>query len=532
MIKVLIVDDEEKICWLIQKLIDWDGLGLELAGTAGSGRDALSLIEQQRPDIVITDIRMPDMDGLAMIQAALDTGVPTTFIVVSGYRQFEYAYSALKYGVEDYLLKPIKRKELNAILKKISSRIRQERAFSQESEQELQRSVYRKNILQQQFLRELKTRSELPETLESLNAALEFGFRPGVFYAVMVKVDIQLNCVEQVKPDFICEHIVEMLQEALPAPYTVSFCTDRAWVPGIVNSPDCAPHEQLCRLLPQLQIYADSFDCCRISMSVSDAVYRVSDLPAAMRQAEALLGNRLFQGSRQLLLPNGRPLVSEENKETLLPSQFRYRLRREIEAGQISAFRDLILERFSWLEQRGCSADTYYRFADLLAEFLFQLVQENAWAEPMVQKERELYALYIENASSRSELAAVLAERLGALLLHCEEQRKCSDSRAIRIAKEYIAANYGGNLTLEDVAEKAGLNAAYFSLRFKRETGNSFSDYLLTVRIKAAKDLLEHTDDTVACIAQTVGYRDVKYFSRLFRRIVGVHPSKYRKLHT
>lgn len=532
MVKVLIVDDEEKICWLIQKLIDWDGLGLELAGTAGSGRAALSLIEQQRPDIVITDIKMPDMDGLAMIQAALDTGVPATFVVVSGYRQFEYAYSALKYGVEDYLLKPIKRKELNAILKKISSRIRQERAFSQESERELQRNVYRKNILQQQFLRELKTRSELPETLESLNAALEFGFRPGVFYAVIAKVDIQLNCVEQVKTDFICEHIVEMLQEALTEPYTVSFCTDAARGLGIVNSPDCPPHERLHKLLPQLQMYADSFECYRVSMSVSDAVSEVSDFPAAMRQAEALLGNRLFQGNRQLLLPNGRPLVSEESKETLLPAQFRYRLRREIEAGQISAFRCLVLEQFEWLERRRSCADAYYRFANLLAEFIFHLVQENAWAETMVQKERELYALYVANASSWDELNAVITERLGSLLLHCEEQRKSSDSRAVRIAKEYIASNYGGNLTLEEVAEKAGLSTAYFSLRFKKETGNSFSDYLLTVRIKAARDLLEHTDDTVACIAQNVGYRDVKYFSRLFRKMVGVHPSKYRKLHS
>lgn len=533
MLTVLIVDDEEKICWLIQKLIDWEQLDLQLIGTATDGKSALAIIKQQRPDIVITDVRMPDMDGLSMIRATLDANIQTTFIVVSGHRQFEYAYSALKYGVEDYLLKPIKRKELHSILQKITGRIRQERAFSQEKAQP-QHSSSQKNTLRRQFIRELYELPIFRESLETINENFGLSFVPGVYYAIAAKVDVSLNCVGQVKTDFVCERIMDMMQEFFSSEFYELCCAaNESTVSAVLNTQSLAPHDTLRELLGQLHMYADTFECYHISLSVSDAVSEIRELPSAMRQAQALLGNRLFQGNRQLLLSSSRPLVSEESGEELFPTPSRQQMRREIEAAQISAFRSLVLQQFSRLDHRqSCAAAAYYRLARLISSFVFQIVSENAWAEQDVKKEKALLELHIQNAFHQTDLANLLAERLGALLIQCEEQRKHSNSRPIRIAKQYIATHYGDNLTLEYVAKEAGLSSAYFSMLFKREVGVSFSDYLVEVRIKAAKELLEQTDETVACISDQVGYRDVKYFSRLFLRVVGVNPSKYRRLHS
>ncbi|MEG2731993.1 MAG: response regulator, partial [Clostridium sp.] len=125
MLKVIVADDEEKICQLIVKLVDWTSLGMEVAAIASNGIEAMEKIISLKPDIVITDIRMPGYDGLELIKRAKSEGINTEFIIISGYRHFEYAQNAIRYGVGDYLLKPIKKDELMDALKRIGERYRE-----------------------------------------------------------------------------------------------------------------------------------------------------------------------------------------------------------------------------------------------------------------------------------------------------------------------------------------------------------------------------------------------------------------------
>ena len=117
--RVLIIDDEFRIGMLIKKLIRWDELDMECVDVADNGETALHIIKEEIPDIVITDIRMPKINGLDLICMTRDISQKVKFIVVSGYKEFEYAHRALQYGVDDYLLKPINENELNDVLKKI-----------------------------------------------------------------------------------------------------------------------------------------------------------------------------------------------------------------------------------------------------------------------------------------------------------------------------------------------------------------------------------------------------------------------------
>ena len=119
MLKVLIADDEKNICLMIQKLIVWEEYGMEVIDLAHNGVDAMTIIEEKHPDIVISDIRMPGYDGLKLVQKARDLGLETDFVIISGYKYFEYAHRALNLGVEHYLLKPIDKKELQETLHKI-----------------------------------------------------------------------------------------------------------------------------------------------------------------------------------------------------------------------------------------------------------------------------------------------------------------------------------------------------------------------------------------------------------------------------
>ena len=119
MLKVLIADDEPRVGQLVKHLIHWEELGLSFVDICRDGRTALERIEQEQPEVVITDIRMPVLTGLELVQQVSERFPQTRFVVISGYRYFEYAQKALKYGVEDYLLKPIDEEELNRTLKKI-----------------------------------------------------------------------------------------------------------------------------------------------------------------------------------------------------------------------------------------------------------------------------------------------------------------------------------------------------------------------------------------------------------------------------
>ena len=147
MLKVVIADDEARVCQLILMLADWDGLGMEVAGVASNGLEALELVERLRPDILITDIRMPGCHGLELIERAKDKFPQLEIIIISGYAHFEFAQTAIKHGVGDYLIKPIKREELMATLEKLGQRCRQRNQSATEMEQLRRSNQETENLL-------------------------------------------------------------------------------------------------------------------------------------------------------------------------------------------------------------------------------------------------------------------------------------------------------------------------------------------------------------------------------------------------
>ena len=180
MYKVIVVEDEVRVCNLIVKLIDWDGLGLELSGVAYDGISASELIEKLNPEVVITDIRLPGITGIDLIQKSFEENRENRpkFIIISGYKEFEYAQSALKYGAEDFLLKPVNRNELNNSLRKTIGKMeesdkRSQRLFEIDEKMDYYRNLHRMLML--------KTITETPDGLQSLTPE-EFNRQYGVAF--------------------------------------------------------------------------------------------------------------------------------------------------------------------------------------------------------------------------------------------------------------------------------------------------------------------------------------------------------------
>ena len=530
---VLIADDEENICWLIRKLIDWEGLGLSFAGMAFDGRSAFEMIQTLRPDIVITDVRMPDLDGLEMIRQAKDTGIESTFIVVSGHKEFEYAYSALKYGVEDYLLKPVKKKELNGILHKITSRMSEEEFFAEEEQALRKKTESQQAMLQKQFIRNYREIPQIMETVEELNSMYGLHFQEGSWYVAVVKTDVLANCIGQVRTDFVTAHLEELLRERIS-----QFCQETLlsaedpYLYAVLNGCQEQPDQLLQDVLRRMEQYAQTMECYRISLSLSNEVSSAAELPECIREAEMLLKNRIFQERTAVLKKNDIPVSSTETNQELLSAEQRNLIRKSIEAFEIDGLRNAIRSAFANLAGRErVSASSYYRLADLAAQQVFSVMEEHIWGRDYVADEKRRLEADLDMTGTVYDLRSVLTERLVLLLEHCKKEQKQITGRPVRLACIYMEEHLSERLSLEQTAEEAGLSPAYFSQLFKQETGVTFSEYLTDLRIRRAKELLLQSDETIAAIMEAVGYRDIKHFRNVFVERVGVTPAKYRKLH-
>jgi two-component system, response regulator YesN len=203
MLKAIIADDEKWICQMIGEMIDWEELGIELIAQAEDGLKAYQLICSQKPDIVITDIRMPGMDGIELIKKAREMNLLTRFIIISGFQHFEYAKNAIKFGVDDYLLKPIKKVELTNILEKIREDY-QEIESKRIEDAQIKKKYHENNIkLRRQFLGDLvleKIDSEYD--LNKINAEYQFSFYEGCFQIIDLKLDRKIQGVHEMENDY------------------------------------------------------------------------------------------------------------------------------------------------------------------------------------------------------------------------------------------------------------------------------------------------------------------------------------------
>ena len=190
MIKVLVADDEKKLCRLIEMLCDWDGLGMEIIGFAHNGPDTIRALQEKRPDILIVDIRMPGCDGIEVIEKGREMTLPMEVIIVSGHADFAYAKAAIAQGVSGYLLKPIKKAELEEALRHAKSSIEKEKKRIEEGEK-LCEYMKDENIKRRHdLIRDLpaSVSFESDSIIESVNRQYHYCFKPGYFQFLVLSI--------------------------------------------------------------------------------------------------------------------------------------------------------------------------------------------------------------------------------------------------------------------------------------------------------------------------------------------------------
>lgn len=537
MIKVVIADDEEKVCQLICNLVDWAEFDMQIVGTAHNGLDALELVEHLSPDLMVTDIRMPGCDGLELISRAkqLDDGLE--FIIVSGYRHFEYAQTAIKYGVGDYLLKPIKRSELAATLTKMRERYRHRNEQLSKEEQlrlRLQNDIDRLRAGLFSDLLFGKPAGESAFDLAALNERYHYAFCPGCFMVLVVKVDGGQQMHTSGAFAVLQEKLAGILRAGLqPVCLELEICfrASRAW--GVLNfTPENAPQVRrqlkavLGELLVQKNIFPEQF-----TIGLGSVVQTPAGFPQSALDADRAANQRLLEGTGKLLSAVPEQPESAHGRELLAD------VSRAMENG-LEILDPLPLQAAvqhmgdALLASEQVTGNEILHLAQEVCNTYVMLARRVHYELPDAETLTQGFAARADLCSSARAVWAELTETLRSSVETLIEHKKQEDSRPIRTAKQYIQEHAAEPLTLEEVGGVVGFNASYFSSLFKKETGQNFLEYLSEVRMNRAKELLKETKLPVGEICERVGYADLKYFTKSFKKATGIKPGEFRKLYS
>ncbi|MGN7357863.1 response regulator [Paenibacillus sp. SAF-054] len=504
MYRLFIVDDERNIRIGLKAMIEREFPDQYSIHLAAGGAEALELYRAEKADILITDIRMPDMDGLELIQELSREEQPPAFIILSGYDDFQYAKEAITYKVREYLLKPIVREQLFHALIRVTDEMKQELSVSRELEQ-LQ--AYRQEHAADQLNYILLHPEMTPDEMERRCAGAGLRLLDSSYVTSVIESE-QQNA-----------SIVHLWEEAPFSDRSILF-EDKDHGLVLIASTEPELTEFFASLQEKhLQAWMG------ISLETSGA-RQVKDSYAQARQA---LKYRMLQtqpGSVRFYYREIRMLPKPQQ----FPDESIRRLANLLGTGRTSEIHQLWHEIMNVHEIKRHDISYLEQMSRLLNELVFDQVF-TSYGEASVEILKSCKQIgYLYHSRTINDYIHDAEDLLLRLDGYIKDVREAHLGNAeMKAAVDYIGQNYDKPLNMATVSNHVSLNYSYFSEAFKHFTGMSFVPYLKKVRIEKSKELLEHTHRKVYEIAELVGFENVKQFNRVFRELEGLSPIAYRE---
>lgn len=532
--RVIIADDEPKILQLVKLLGHWDAFGIEIIDECSSGPATLASILKNHPDFVISDIKMPGMDGIELIEAARKAGSTTLFILLSGYRQFEYARSAISLNVVDYLLKPVSEEQLNATLERVCLKLKESRAISEDQEALSHMKKAQDQARQKVFWDAVFSKEEDPALRMNLadeqqcEQAYGMHFEKGCYQMMQITTNMAVNV--QQRNSLFNQETERLMYRCFGEDAILYFRLSQIGYDVVLNFREEGQQkirEEVIALNTGISNLHEIYGDFTVNISTSRVKHACSELPAAMREAIAaswgkflMMHNGIltYEQAAGLGVRGTAPFVSQEEMEKIAAC-VRY-LRRE----EMTEIFERLYQKAPQIEacEPGIASSAYISLAHACASAVLPESREAV---------RSCFDYAFVNAKSCSQLMKMLFLQLDAYVQ--EEQKKLNQKarKPINEAVQFINMNYARQISQTDVADASNVSTAYLSRLFKEEMNIGFQEYLTKVRLKNAERMLAETNLSVKEIALAVGYPDEKYFSRIYKKVTGIKPSEYRKLY-
>lgn len=536
MLKVFLVEDETIIREGLRDIIPWQQYGYTLVGDAGDGEQALPMIRELHPDVLITDIKMPFMDGLALSNLVSRELPNTKIIIISGYDDFEYARQAIRIGVEQYLLKPITKamliRTLNEVQEKIQSEREQENYLEKfRSEVQEYEQFSRRRFFEQMVAGGLSV-GEIYERADRLNIAINAQCYNIILYSIQAEKDMILtgdgntDALSQIRDGL--NQFFMMYPEYLM--FRWNLMTYAVLIKGDETQIDVLTQRCIEAIRAQVQPFGETI---KWYAAVGEKVERLSGLPSCFDEVSHIFSYRhLMSGCHILTKQNTESFMDSDDENSLNNVDMRKIdpgvLRGFLQNGQSEEIDDFVEEYVGGLYDAASSK--------LFCQYLMLNVRFTAIAyiEELGHTQEEFVAMLpglqkLSQSLSVEELKAYVRGVLKGAIDLREQESKSQGRGIVRQALEYIDRNFADeNISLKEVAGYTNVSANYFSAVFSQEMRQTFVEYLTQKRMERAKELLRQGDKRSAEIAAEVGYKDPHYFSFVFRKTQGCTPRDYR----
>ncbi len=534
MFKVFLVEDEIVVREGIRKNIHWEQYGFIYAGDASDGELALPLIRQIKPDLIITDIKMPFMDGLELIKLVREELPRTKIVIISGYDDFSYAQQAIRMGVEQYLLKPIIKEKMVEVLialqKKMETEQQQQEYLARFQHEAQEYETFSRRRFFEQIVTGGLSVSEISETgktmgidinapcynivLFSLNSTGYDGSTPESYTDALAAVQDEVN-------QFIVSHSEYIAFRWNVTTYAVLIKGGQDSIAQMTD--DCAQSIQSRCATAGRDV--DWYIACGTPVS------RLSAVPACFAEASRILSYRYLCPKEHILseasirdFRKKDGLQTDTDKKEIDPERIRNFLSSG-EGEEIDRFIDQLLQSVG---EDALAMPLFCRYLSLTAyfaatEYLDSIGcrTESFWPSELRPK---------DNTTTPEDARLYASQVMKQAIELRDSESKKQQRDLLTQAIDFIDKHYPDEtISLDRVAREVNISPNYFSAMFSQEVGQTFVEYLTGKRISEAKRMLRQTDKRSSEIAFAVGYKDPHYFSFVFKKVSGCTPSEYRR---
>ncbi len=535
MLKVFLVEDEVVMRNGIKNNIPWEQEGFEFVGEASDGELAYPLIKREKPDILITDIRMPFMDGLELSRLVKKELPQIKIIILSGYNEFDYAKTAISIGVTDYLLKPISSAKLLEAVKKVGDMIEKEQdnvRLMERYEKEME-----ENILQEKH----KLWGALASNRLSTIELLEKGQRLGMDFTASAYMVFLFKLMQEGDATGCSDELNRASEKvnSLSGSWKKVLSFDRSpegWAFLIKGESEAEVLENFAETKKELLNLVAVYPKVEYFGGLGSIVQRIGDIQNSYKEAARAFSSRFFLDANQIA--DSAEMVSLHNEEDgkidvskMLSKKREHELvEKFFKNGTVEEVDSFLDELFQSIGEQNCKSLLYRQYVvmDLFfcaTDFLGNL---EISTEELPEECRDINQI-VEKAGNAQSLRHQIGILFSETMILRDGHSKKKYSKLLEDAKAFIDENYRhDDMSLNMVAAQVNISPSYFSTIFSSEMGQTFVEYLTHVRLEKAKELLMCSNMRTAEIGYEVGYKDSHYFSYIFKKVVGCSPKEYR----
>lgn len=524
MIKMMVVEDEKILREGICRVGDWESIDIEICGKAENGRDALKQIERNVPDLILSDVVMPVMDGIEFARIVYEQYPEIRIIFLSGHEEFEYVKKAMEYKASDYLLKPAKIEEITKVVCRVRDEIEEEKRRRNEEDSLKKKYAQSIPILRNHYMNQLLNGIERDEEkIRKQFKVLDIELSTKNIAILIGESDIKME--DKLSSKIFLLQLNEVCQRVISSEYPCIVFTDlKDRVVTVLNSPDNMHTKDVLLYLQgkARRIQTEMENCWgrSVSLGIGRIGKDISYITKMYKEAEYALAYRFFMGNKSIIYIGD--IDKEEHVDWILLEKEESELFGYIKAGDMVGTQKQLEQYFGVLNKYSVCGQLfiYEELISLISAILKNLrgkIQDGEEdflpeLEGLLEKLREKNVHFTLNELKKQVIFVI-----------CDVTEKINHNRLLRNegiidkAKKYIQQNLSGDVSLIAVAEAVYVSPNYLSCLFK-ENGENFKDYIMRTKMQMAEEMIESKKYNLNQIALKLGYKDGRYFSMVYKK--------------